>query len=50
MNIMSAHSIRAFISSLDSSAAFFPISGLEPAPSQPVVTFQMFNFLLAREL
>ena len=50
INIISAHSKASFISSLDSSAAFLPTSGEAQAQSQFVVTFQIFNFVVAREL
>jgi hypothetical protein len=50
INTMSAPSSTPLISSLDSSAAFFPISGFEPAPSPPVVAFPILSFMLAREL
>ena len=50
IKIISAHSMSALISSLDSSAAFFHISGFEPAPRPPVVTFPILSFLLASEL
>jgi putative uncharacterized protein P4(21)n (fragment) len=50
IKIISAHSKTAFNSSLDSSAAFLPISGLAPAQSPFVDVFQIFNFVLASEL
>jgi len=50
INIISAPSSIALISSLDSSAAFFPISGSLQAPRPHVITFQIFNFFSASEL
>jgi hypothetical protein len=50
INTISAQASAAFISSLDSSAAFFPISGLLPAPSPQVITFQILIFLSGRDL
>jgi hypothetical protein len=50
INIISAHSKEAFISSLDSSAAFCPISGSAQAQSPAVIIFQIFNFVGANEL
>jgi hypothetical protein len=47
---ISAHSNDCFISSLDSSAAFFHISGFAPAQRPWVIIFQIFNFLGASEL
>jgi len=38
------------ISSLDSSAAFLPISGSLHAHKPPVITFQIFSFFSANEL
>ena len=49
-NTISAPSTAAFISSLDSSAAFFHISGFEPAPSPLVVAFPILSFFGASEL
>gem|GEM_PF-890363 len=50
INTISAHSKAALISSDDSSAAFFHISGFAPAPSPPVVALQILIFLSAKEL
>jgi len=50
MKTISAPERAAFISSLDSSAAFFPISGLLQAPSPPVITFQIFIFFSGSDL
>jgi hypothetical protein len=47
---MSAHSKAAFISSLDSSAAFFPTSGSLPAHRPEVTIFQILSLFGAREL
>jgi hypothetical protein len=47
---ISAPSRILLISSLDSSAAFLPISGSLQAQRPAVITFQMFNFLSAKEL
>ena len=50
IKIISAHSSAALISSLDSSAAFFPVSGSAQAPNQLVIIFQIFNLVGASEL
>jgi ABC-type methionine transport system ATPase subunit len=50
MKIISAPSKVAFISSLDSSAAFLPTSGLAQAHNQFVMIFQIFNLVGAKEL
>jgi len=42
MKIISDHSKAAFNSSLDSSAAFLPTSGSDPAQSPQVTIFQIF--------
>lgn len=49
INTISAPVKRALISSLDSSAAFFPTSGLLPAPSHQVIIFPRFIFLSGRQ-
>jgi len=50
IKIISAPSRATLISSFDSSAAFFPVSGSEPAPRPEVIIFQIFNFVGASEL
>jgi hypothetical protein len=49
MKTISAQSSAAFISSEDSSAAFFQTSGLAQAHSHQVVALQTFIFLSARD-
>jgi hypothetical protein len=47
---ISAQDKTSFISSLDSSAAFLPVSGSEPAQSPCVITFQILIFVGESEL
>jgi len=49
INTISAPSMSDLISSLLSSAAFFPISGLLQAPSPPVIIFQRLILCSASE-
>jgi len=50
INTMSAPSRSDLISSRDSSAAFFPTSGLLHAPSPPVIILPRLSLLSASEL
>jgi len=49
INIIFAHSSNLLISSLDSSAACFQISGLDQAQSHFVISFQIFSLCSARD-
>jgi hypothetical protein len=49
INTISAPSRLALISSLDSSAAFLPISGFEPAQRPPVIILPRLIFLSASD-